>query len=83
MSNLIKFVLNRQGVSELLKSPEMQSIVNDGAAQLAAECGDGYGTRPTMTDRAGCNLFAETDEAKADNLEHNTLEKIIAPYRRA
>jgi hypothetical protein len=27
-------------------------------------------------------VFAETDEAKADNLENNTLEKAIAPYRR-
>lgn len=83
MGKLIKFVLNREGVSELLKCDAMQSIVNDGAEKLASECGEGYGTRSTMTDRAGCNLFAETDEALADNLENNTLEKIVAPYRRA
>jgi hypothetical protein len=81
-SKLTKFVLNYAGVGELLTGAPMQGIVEDAGAAFAASCGDGYATRSTMTNRAGCNVFAETDEAKADNLENNTLEKAIAPYRR-
>lgn len=82
MSKLQKFVLNKAGVGELLKGSAMQTILADAAGQLLNQCGEGYATRATMTDRAGVNLFAESQEAKADNLEHNTLERVVAPYRR-
>ena len=38
----VKIVLNRQGVAELMKSPEMMEICRDHADAALASLGDGY-----------------------------------------
>lgn len=76
--NNFKFKLNSSGVQELLKSPEMQSILASYANQVAAKAGDGYEARYHVgKKRAYANVYAETAEAKRDNLDNNTLLKSL------
>lgn len=73
-----KFVLNSKGVQELLKSPEMQSILANYANQVADRAGDGYEARYHIgKKRAYANVYAETAEAKRDNMDNNTLLKSL------
>lgn len=71
-----KFVLNRAGVRELMQSQEMQDVLVEFAGQVAERAGDGYSVY-VGTNRANVSVRTETEEAMADNLDHNTLEKAI------
>lgn len=71
-----KFVLNRAGVRELMQSQEMQDVLVDFAGQVADRAGDGYDVY-VGTNRANVSVMTATEEAMADNLDHNTLEKAI------
>lgn len=71
-----KFVLNRAGVRELMQSQEMQDVLVEFAGQVAANAGDGYDVY-IGTNRANVSVVTATEEAAADNLDHNTLEKAI------
>lgn len=71
-----KFVLNRAGVRELMQSQEMQDVLVEFAGQVAENAGDGYDVY-IGTNRANVSVVTATDEAAADNLDHNTLEKAI------
>ena len=71
-----KFVLNRDGVRELMQSQEMQDVLVDFAEQVAERAGDGYSVYVGAT-RANVSVMTATDEAAADNFDHNTLEKAI------
>ena len=74
----MKFVLNKAGVSELLKSPEMQAILSGYASAAANRAGDGYSSEVHIgKKRAYANIFAETYEARQDNLDNNTLLKSL------
>lgn len=75
MSNF-HFELNHAGVRELLQSQEMQDVLVDFAGQVANRAGDGYSVY-VGTNRANVSVRTETEEAMADNLDHNTLEKAI------
>ena len=74
--NNLKFVLNRAGVRELMQSQEMQDVLVEFAGQVAERAGDGYSVY-VGTNRANVSVRTETEEAMADNLDHNTLEKAI------
>ena len=76
MSNLQKFVLNTAGVRELMQSQEMIGVLTEYAGQVAERAGEGYSVYVGIN-RANVSVVADTDEARADNLEHNTLEKSI------
>lgn len=71
-----KFVLDRAGVRELMQSQEMQDVLVDFAGQVAGRAGDGYDVY-VGTNRANVSVMTATEEAMADNLDHNTLEKAI------
>ena len=71
-----KFTLNRDGVRELMQSQEMQDVLVEFAGQVAERAGDGYSVYVGTT-RANVSVRTETEEAMADNLDHNTLEKSI------
>ena len=76
--NNFKFKLNSKGVQELLKSPEMQSILAEYANDVAERAGVGYEARYHVgKKRAYANVYAETAEAKRDNLDNNTLLKSL------
>lgn len=76
----IKFVLNRSGVRELLKSAEMNSIIqeyaNDAYNRLPSI--DGYEVeRRDTSQRVRYVVFANDWPALADNLKNNTILKVI------
>ena len=71
-----KFVLNRAGVRELMQSQEMQGVLVEFAGQVAERAGDGYDVY-IGTNRANVSVVTATEEAAADNFDHNTLEKSI------
>lgn len=74
----VQVKLNDEGVCELLKRAPMQKILSSAAQKKAAEAGEGYAAAVhTGKNRAYANVFPETKEAYFDNLENNTLEKVI------
>ena len=59
---------------ELLKSVEMQTMLGEQAADIAARCGDGYAYDTYMTPgRIVASVYTESDEAIKDNLDNNTI----------
>lgn len=78
MSKLLRFELNKKGVRELLQSNAMQNVLSDYAEQKAQEAGDGYAAEVKVgRNRAYANIYPESKEAYFDNLDNNTLEKVI------
>lgn len=78
MSKKNRFALNKKGVVELLKSAEMQAVLNEYGSVIASRAGDGYECNDVMSgDRAKVFVRAETDEARRDNNENNTLLKAL------
>lgn len=77
MSNL-KIELNSQGISNLLKSEEMKSVLSEHARQIASRCGDGYATDVVVgKTRANASVIAQTAEAVRDNYKNNTVLKAL------
>ena len=74
----MKFKLNRKGVSELMKSDEMQAVLDDKATEIKNRCGDGYEQDAQVgKNRANAMVYADTYQAKADNLRNNTILKAV------
>lgn len=74
-----RFTLNRSGVAELMKSEEMTAILNEKATAIRNRCGDGYEQDSyTGRNRANAMVWAESYQAKRDNLKHNTLLKAVS-----
>ena len=73
-----KFVLNRKGVGDLLKSAEMGSVLREYAEGIRGRAGDGYELiERTYGTRKVAAIRPESDEAIRDNLENNTLLKAV------
>lgn len=74
----MKFKLNSDGVRELLKSQEMQSVLNEKATGIKNRCGEGY-TQDVYVgkNRANAMVKAGTYQAKRDNLKNNTILKAV------
>ncbi|WP_347714319.1 hypothetical protein [uncultured Parvimonas sp.] len=72
------FKINKTGVSELMKSGEMQAILRGKAKEIASRCGSGYGTDIYIgKTRANASVGAITKKAKRDNYKNNTLLKAV------
>lgn len=80
----IKIKLNSKGIRELLKSPEIMSACQSVAQAAASRAGSGYSisVHPNGKTRGNVSVFAETDEAKKDNLSNNTLLKVTGASKR-
>ena len=72
----MKFELNYAGVSRLLKSPEMRSVVEANAARIQKNAGDGYVVKYGKN-RVVAFVETGSDEAAQDNLDNNTLLKAV------
>lgn len=69
-----KFELDSQGVKNLLKSTEMQNILDEYASKVQLQAGEGYDSEVHVgQNRAYANIYPETYEAFQDNLDNNTL----------
>lgn len=76
---LKKLKLNRAGVRQLLNSPEISAEVERLAAQTAQRAGAGYeAAAPHKTgQRVAVNVFPASREAALDNLDNDTLLKVV------
>lgn len=72
-----QFKFNLKGLNELMKSGEMQRILNSAAKQIASAAGDGYEVEEAhnISFIAIASVNAATYEAIRDNSENNTLLK--------
>lgn len=71
--------INYAGVGQLLRSEEVQACVQEIAREKATGLGSGYGSD---TYKAGtrviASVYTETPEAAKDNLQNNTLLKVVS-----
>lgn len=75
----VKIVLNSAGIREMLRSEEMQAVLEEHAAQISGRCGSGYAHDVHLTGgRAVASAFAETPDAIQDNLDNNTLLRALS-----
>lgn len=78
MGKKVRFELNLKGLNELMKSEEMQQVLDEKGAQVAAAAGEGYEHRTYPINWiAVSTVSAETREAVKDNLENNTLLRAL------
>ena len=76
--NKVRIKLHSAGVRALLKGAEMQDILKEQAAAVAARCGDGYEYRADLAQkRAVVEIYPATADARRDNYKNNTLEKAL------
>lgn len=74
----VRFKLNYAGVGKLLKSSEMQSVLNGYTSAALGRVGDGYEAETFVGfDRAHAIVKAATPEARRENSENNTLLKAV------
>lgn len=73
-----KFKLNRSGVSELMKSAEMQAVLTDKASAIRSRCGRGYEQDIYVgKNRANAMVSAASWRARKGNEKNNTLLKAV------
>lgn len=74
----VKIELNSTGVRELLRSDEMMAECEKRANDALGRLGPGYTvTTHTGKNRVNASIFAETYEAKRDNMENNSILKAL------
>lgn len=76
----VKFELNKQGVSELMKSQEMRAILRDYGNEAVSRLGSGYEATDSDTSssvRAKVKVSATTYATRRDNLKNNTILKAV------
>ena len=77
-----RFELDRDGVRELMQSPEMVKCIKDFAYDAKRQAGDGYKVKSKLTaTRAMSSVFAYSSKANSDNLKQNTLLKAIGSVK--
>ena len=74
----LEFELNRAGVAALMKSAEMQKILQRHATKIKNRSGAGYEQDIYVgRNRANARVWPETTQAKSDNYKNNTLLKSV------
>lgn len=73
-----KFVLNRSGVRELLRSEGMKGVVEGHASRIKNSAGEGYNSNSYVgKNRVNAMVYADSMRAKNDNKKNNTLLKSV------
>lgn len=74
-----KFKLNLPGLNELMKSPEMQSALDDAGAKVARIAGSDYASSPKTGHYIGfSNVYPNSARAAHENYTENTLIKALS-----
>ncbi len=74
----VNFTIDSAAVRNLLRSPEMMKICEEKANNALGTLGTGYiVTTMTGRNRVNASIFAETYEAKRDNIENNSILKAL------
>ena len=77
MSNM-KLKLNGSGVSELLRSPEMQAILEEKGKVVADGAGDGFELKVSPGQKRANATISTTDiKSMVRNSKHNILLKAL------
>lgn len=76
--NNFRLELNDAGIQELLKGPEMQSILSDIGNEKANAAGAGYESEVhVFSKRAAVHIYPGDFESAQDNYKNNTLLKVV------
>ena len=79
MGNVVKFELNLPGLNELMKSAEMQAVLDKAGASVAKSAGNDYASSPKTGRWIGfSNVYPNSRKAAKENFEDNTLIKAIS-----
>ena len=74
-----KVELNSAGIRELLRGGAVSDYLGTVAGNVAAKCGNGYGTDVyTTPGRVVSSVFTDDTGAMRDNIENNTLLKAVS-----
>lgn len=77
-----KLKLNKAGVRQLLKSPEMQAVMTARAKRIAAAAGPGHAVEPDNTgDRARATVVTRSYAAKKAEAKNRNLTRAIQAGR--
>lgn len=81
--NNLRFELNGAGVRELLKSPEMNSVLAQCADAVVSNAGEGFEKHIYVGNkRIAYTITAETVKAYRSNMKHNTLVNALGAAKR-
>ena len=70
--------LNSKGVREMLRSDEMKTLCEEHANKTLGKLGPGYVvTSMTGKNRVNASIYAESFEAKRENMKNNTILKAL------
>lgn len=83
MAKKVKFELDLAGLNQLMKSNEMQTVLNSAAAQIAAAAGDGYEIEAAhpIGFIGIASVRAATYKARRDNNKNDTLLKALGSVK--
>jgi hypothetical protein len=74
----VRIELDHSGVKALLHSKELAEYLKGVADDMAERCGEGYGSDyKHMASRVIASAYADTQEARKDNIRNNTLLKAV------
>lgn len=74
----VEIKLNTSGVREMLQSQEMKSICEEHANNAIGKLGPGYTvTSMTGKTRVNASVYAESYEARRENMKSNTILKAL------
>lgn len=74
----VKVELNSEGIKALLKGSEVEQMVGERAEKVAGRAGSGYShDTKQMSGRVIASAYTDTEEAKQDTMENNTLLKAL------
>ena len=78
MAKNVKFVLNMAGLNELMKSPQMETILDAAGESVAQAAGSEYAHRVHQASFVAiCNVYPDSQKAASENFRENTLIKAI------
>ena len=79
MASKVKFELNLAGLNEIMKSSEMQSVLQSAGDAVARNAGADYGTRVHVANYVAiANVFPNSKQAAIENAGSNVLLKSLS-----
>lgn len=74
----VEIILDSEGIQELLKSDEIMDVLRGQAKKALSGLNSGYAMSEYKgKTRGNVSIYANTKEAYKDNLENNTLLKVV------
>ena len=75
----VRFELNLPGLNQLMKSAEMQKVLDEAGAQVAKKAGSDYAASPKTGRYIGfSNVYPNSKKAASENYNDNTLIKALS-----